>query len=141
MQHDQFYFELSGTFPIVKNNCLEHYVNVFNKNIFQIITNHLRYNKTMQAELNQKSYNFSDLICLFNNGLSLVTSKDSLTNSLNLFDSKFKTVKSLNRHTWPEKRKWLLTKDFLLLLNLFPVNGQVLTCSPVLTLTWRSVFH
>ena len=53
----------------------------------------------MQAELNQKSYNFSDLICLFNNGLSLVTSKDSLINYLNLFDSKFKTVKSLNRHT------------------------------------------
>ena len=27
---DHFYFELSGTFPIVKNNCLQH-VNVFNK--------------------------------------------------------------------------------------------------------------
>ena len=29
-----FYFELSGTFPTVKNNCLQHYVNVFNKNIY-----------------------------------------------------------------------------------------------------------
>ena len=28
-----FYFELAGTFPIVKNNCLQHYVNVFNINI------------------------------------------------------------------------------------------------------------
>ena len=38
-------------------------------------------------ELNQKSSNFSDLTCLFNNGLSLVTSKDSLINLLNLCDS------------------------------------------------------
>ena len=30
-----FYFELSGAFPIVKNNCLQHYVNVFDeKNIY-----------------------------------------------------------------------------------------------------------
>ena len=28
-----FYFELLGTFPIVKNNGLQHYVNIFNKNI------------------------------------------------------------------------------------------------------------
>ena len=34
-------------------------------------------------ELNQKSSNFSDLTCLFNNGLSLVTSKNSLSNRLN----------------------------------------------------------
>ena len=34
-------------------------------------------------ELNQKSSNFSDLTCLFNNGLSLVTSKNSLINRLN----------------------------------------------------------
>ena len=34
-----------------------------------------------------KSSNFSDLTCLFNNGLSLVTSKDSLINRLNLCDS------------------------------------------------------
>ena len=29
-------------------------------------------------QLNQTNSNFSDLFCLFNNGLSLVTSKDSL---------------------------------------------------------------
>ena len=34
-------------------------------------------------ELNQKSSNFSDLTCLFNNGLSLVTSKNTLINRLN----------------------------------------------------------
>ena len=34
-------------------------------------------------ELNQKNSNFSDLTCLFNNGLSLVTSKNSLINRLN----------------------------------------------------------
>ena len=39
------YFELSGTFSIAKNNCLQHYVNVFNKNIYYMITNHLKYNK------------------------------------------------------------------------------------------------
>ena len=33
--------------------------------------------------LNQKSSNFSDLTCLFSNGLSLVTSKDSLIKRLN----------------------------------------------------------
>ena len=42
-------------------------------------------------ELNQKSSNLSDLTCLFNNGLSLVTSKDSLMKRLNLCDSQFKT--------------------------------------------------
>ena len=30
----KFYFELSATFPIVENNDLQHYVNVFNKNIY-----------------------------------------------------------------------------------------------------------
>ena len=40
-----FYFKLSGTFPIVKNNSLQHYVNGFNKKNYQIITNHLSYNK------------------------------------------------------------------------------------------------
>ena len=29
--HDQFYFELLETFPIVKNNCLQHYVPAFSK--------------------------------------------------------------------------------------------------------------
>ena len=29
-----FYFELLGVFSIVKNNRLQHYVNVFNKNIY-----------------------------------------------------------------------------------------------------------
>ena len=29
-----FYFGLSRTFPIVKNSCLQHYVHVFNKNIY-----------------------------------------------------------------------------------------------------------
>ena len=33
-------------------------------------------------ELNQKSSNISDLICLLNNGLSLVTSKDSFIKCL-----------------------------------------------------------
>ena len=42
------------------------------------------YNKIEQLELNQKSSNFSDLTCLFNNGLSLVTKKDSLIKRLNL---------------------------------------------------------
>ena len=40
-----------------------------------------------KVELNQKSSNLSDLTCLFNNGLSLVTSKDSLIKCLNLSDS------------------------------------------------------
>ena len=40
-----------------------------------------------QVELIQKSSNFSDLTYLFNNGLSLVTSKDSLIKRLNLCDS------------------------------------------------------
>ena len=34
LRHDQFYYELLATFPIVKNNCLQHYVNVSNKNIY-----------------------------------------------------------------------------------------------------------
>ena len=34
LRHDQFYFKLSGTFPIVRNNCLIHYANAFNKNIY-----------------------------------------------------------------------------------------------------------
>ena len=34
LRHDQFYFEFSGTFLIVKNNCLQYYVNVLNKNIY-----------------------------------------------------------------------------------------------------------
>ena len=50
-------------------------------------------------ELNQKSSYFSDLTCLFNNGLSLVTSKDSLIKRLNLCDSQFKMVKSSNEYT------------------------------------------
>ena len=33
-------------------------------------------------ELNQKSSNFSNLTCFFNNGLSLVTSKDFLVKRL-----------------------------------------------------------
>ena len=85
-------------------------------------------------ELNQKSSSFSVLTCLFNNGVSLVTSKDSLMNCLNLFDSKFKTVKSSNGHTWPDKRQWSLMEDFLLLLALFPMNGDVLICSQAVTL-------
>ena len=50
------------------------------------MTNHLRYNEIVQVVLNQKSSNFSDLTCLFNNGLSSVTSKDFLIKLLNLCD-------------------------------------------------------
>ena len=39
-----FYFKLSGTFPIVKNNCLQQFVIIFSKNR---VTNHLRYNKVV----------------------------------------------------------------------------------------------
>ena len=42
------------------------------------------YNKIALVKLNQKSSNFDDLTCLFNNGLSLVTSKDYLIKCLNL---------------------------------------------------------
>ena len=35
-------------------------------------------------ELNPKSSNYSDLTCLFNNGFSLATNKDSLIKHLNL---------------------------------------------------------
>ena len=45
------------------------------------------YNKIAYVELNQKSSDFSDLTCVFNNGVSLVTSKDSLIKCLNLCDS------------------------------------------------------
>ena len=69
-----FHFELSGTFPIVKINCLQLLVTLL------II-------KIAYVELNQKSSNFSDLTCLFNNSLFLVTSKDSLINRLNLSNS------------------------------------------------------
>ena len=40
--------------------------------------------KIVQVELNQKSSNFSDLTCLFNNGLSLVTSKKSFNQTFKL---------------------------------------------------------
>ena len=42
------------------------------------------YNKIACVELNSKSPTFSDLTCLFDNGLSLVASKDSLIKHLNL---------------------------------------------------------
>ena len=55
---------------------------------FIFLKKHPRSNlKVKQVELNQKSSNFSHLTCLFNNGLSLVTSKDSLIRCLNLCDS------------------------------------------------------
>ena len=46
-------------------------------------------------ELNQKSSNISDLTSLFNDGLSLVTSKDSLIKHLNLCDSVIQNGKIL----------------------------------------------
>ena len=39
-----FYFKLSGTFLIVKNDCIQH-VNISVKNVNYITTNHLGYNK------------------------------------------------------------------------------------------------
>ena len=47
-----FYFELSGTFPIAKNNCLQHYVNIFIKKYLLDNTNHLKYNNIALVELN-----------------------------------------------------------------------------------------
>ena len=53
---DLLIFELPRTFPIAKNNCLQHYDNVFNKKYLLDNYNHLRHNKNSVRGIESKEF-------------------------------------------------------------------------------------
>ena len=80
-----------------------------------------------------------DWTCLFKSDSSLEANKNSLTKSLNGFDSNVKIEKSSNKPTWLQNKQWSLTANSLLLLTYLPVKADRFKCSPDLILRWRSV--